>query len=71
MQRQQVESSVIKSVGYDPALHTLEIEVKSGRVYRYDEVEEKTFKEMMDAKSMGRYFNANIRDKYRGERLEE
>ena len=44
MERQNVESSLAISVGYDPATSTLEIEFKtSGAVWQYYDVPESVF----------------------------
>jgi gluconate kinase len=64
MQRQFVESSMMRTVGYDPKEQILEIEFQSGRIYHYYEVEETVFKELIEAESLGRYFRDNIQDLY-------
>lgn len=65
MKRQPVQSSMIRSIGYDEATATLEIEFRSGEVYQYYGVEPEIYREMMKAPSHGRYFLARIRDVYR------
>ena len=35
MQRAQVESTMLRSVGYDPSTRMLELEFRNGRLYRY------------------------------------
>ncbi len=65
MERQAVESGLIRSVGYDPAQSILEVELAgSGRVYRYYDVPYSAFEELMEAESKGTYFNDQIRDLY-------
>ena len=64
MKRQIVASSNLRSVGYDEATHTLEIEFQNGRVYRYLEVPREVYEGLMKADSLGRYFNEYIRDDY-------
>ncbi|GGD85945.1 KTSC domain-containing protein [Microbacterium murale] len=64
MRRLGVESSAIRSVGYDAGLATLEIEFTSGDVYRYHAVPPSVHRALMDAESKGRYFVAHIRDVY-------
>lgn len=64
MKRQEVVSSNLRSVGYDEATRTLEIEFRSGRVYRYIEVPRDVYEELMSADSLGRYFNKYIREAY-------
>ena len=64
MQRQSVESSNLRSVGYDEFLLVLEIEFKSGAVYRYYGVPSEVHHELINAESVGKYFNANVKSKY-------
>jgi hypothetical protein len=65
--RQKVVSSVLSSIGYDPVSMTLEIEFHSGAVYRYLEVPRTAYQQLLAAPSLGRHFNAEIRDRYRTE----
>lgn len=67
--RTAVESSSIKSVGYDADTQTLEVEFIRGTFYRYPRVSSKTFEEMLKAESVGKFFAANIRDSYKGKRV--
>jgi hypothetical protein len=64
MRRQRVESSAIRSVGYDPSLATLEIEFTSGEIYRYHAVPPSRYRALLDAESKGHYFLEHIRDVY-------
>lgn len=64
MERQPVSSSNLRSVGYDAATQTLEVEFHGGRIYRYDGVPESVYRGLMAAASHGSYFHANIRNKY-------
>lgn len=64
MERQPVSSSNLVSVGYDANSETLEIEFKSGVVYRYFNVPAFEYQQLMSAGSHGVYFNANIKDVY-------
>jgi len=57
----------MRSVGYRRP--TLEIEFASGDVYRYFGVPPSVHDELMRAESHGRFFNANIRDRFRYERM--
>lgn len=70
MRRLGVESSAIRSVGYDSALALLEIEFTSGDVYRYHAVPPSVHQALMDAESKGRCFVASIRDVYPTVRVE-
>lgn len=64
MKRTEVESSMIRSVGYDPDARVLEIEFNSDQVYQYLDVPSEEYAGLMQAESHGRYFLANIRDVY-------
>jgi lysyl-tRNA synthetase class 2 len=65
-----VTSSVIASVGYDPATATLEIELLDGAVYRYFAVPQRQVDELLTAQSIGRFYNQVIKPRYPYERLE-
>lgn len=69
MDRQPIESSMIESAGYEPADRMLEIQFKSGSVYRYYDVPEEVYTDLLEADSAGRYFDAIIRDVYEYERV--
>lgn len=57
MERVQVESSNLVSVGYNPETATLEIEFHSGSIYQYSGVPEDVYRGLMNAGSKGRYFH--------------
>ena len=63
--RVPVESSALASVGYSRHLQVLEVEFRNGSVYRYVDVPETVFHELMDAPSKAGYYNSNIRGRYR------
>ncbi len=63
--RQPVESSSIRSVGYDTINRTLELEFTSGAVYRYHDVPFTVVHRLGTAPSIGRYVSHNIRGCYR------
>ncbi|KQV15387.1 MULTISPECIES: KTSC domain-containing protein [unclassified Kitasatospora] len=67
MNRQQVESSCLRSVGHQGT--TLELEFHSGSVYRYPGVPPEVHRSLLAAPSLGRYFHEHIRDHYPYERL--
>lgn len=67
MDVQSVESSVLAAIGYDRKEHVLEATFRTGRVYRYFDVPAAVYKGLLNAPSVGSYFNRNIRDKYRAE----
>jgi hypothetical protein len=69
IKRQPVESSVLATVGYDARRRLLEIEFRSGAIYRYLEVPGEIHSRLLAAESKGHFFGANIRDKFRSERV--
>jgi hypothetical protein len=63
--RLPVDSSALLSVGYSRAQHILEVEFrKEGLVYRYLDVPENVFRELLAAPSKAGYYNDNIRGHY-------
>jgi len=64
MQRESVDSSNIKSVGYDSEASILEVEFKRGAIYQYAGVPSSVYEELMSAKSAGKYFAAHIAKTY-------
>ena len=61
MDRQAVESSMIKSVGYDPSDQILEVEFTKGQVYQYEGVSIDIFDTLMSAESIGKSFSQHVR----------
>ncbi|MBA1275757.1 KTSC domain-containing protein [Stutzerimonas azotifigens] len=57
MARARVESESLRSVGYDPARRVLEVEFQGDGVYRYEDVPPEVVLELLEAESMGTYFN--------------
>ena len=69
IQRAAVESSSIASVGYGRASKLLEIEFRSGAIYRYREVPENVFTAFSAARSKGHFFGTQVRGKYTFDKL--
>lgn len=69
MDREQVKSSNIKSVGYDPEQTLLEVEFKNGAVYQYEDVPEDIYQDMLVAESVGKYFNTQVKGVYAEKRV--
>jgi len=69
MEMNAVKSSNIKAAGFDGG--TLRVRFGTGTEYEYFKVKPEVFQEFMSAKSQGKYFNANIRGKYEGAKVEE
>lgn len=61
----QLASTNLNTVAYDPDTSTLEVEFHSGGSYTYQGVTQDVYDGLLAAPSAGRYFHANIRDRYR------
>ena len=64
MNRNQVASSNIASIGYDTTTQTLEVEFQNGWVYQYYGVPEFLHQEIMGAPSKGQFLNQYIKNAY-------
>lgn len=64
MVRTPVKSSNLKSVGYDPATKTLEVEFHSGAVHRYAGIPSGHHQNLIKSKSPGSYFHTHIKDAF-------
>lgn len=64
MDRINVTSSNIRSIGYDPKAQALEVEFKSGSLYRYSGVPASVYDTFVAAPSKGRFFDSRIKDRY-------
>ena len=65
IKRFPVESSALAAVGYSKKLRALEIEFRNGAIYRYLEVKPSVYEELLNAPSKARFYDQNIRRKYR------
>ncbi len=64
MLRQVVDSSSLRSVGYDRATETLEVEFRNGSIYRYEGVAVEVWNRLRHADSLGRFFQDHVRDQF-------
>lgn len=64
MNRNQVASSNLSSVGYDEPTETLEIEFNNGAVYQYYNVTANIFDQFMQAPSKGQFLHVYIKNAY-------
>ena len=63
--RQPIDSTAIAKVGYSKRRHILEIEFANGAVYRYLNVSPSVYRDLMSAESRTRFYDFNIKGKYR------
>lgn len=61
---QAVESSNIKSAGYNLGQNILRIEFNGGGVYNYYEVPKDVFEGLVSAESVGKFFHKHIKGRY-------
>lgn len=70
MDRVLVRSSNVAAVGYDEGRSILEVEFRSGGVYRYYGVPVGHFKILIGGSvSVGRYLNSEIKPRYQCEQI--
>lgn len=69
MKRENVESSVLKSVGYDEDKKVLETELVNSSLYEYYNVPASEYTNLMESASLGKYYNKHIK-KYRYKKFE-
>ena len=69
IEREPVQSTNIRSVGYDPQEMILEVEFYSGSVYQYLNVSHAVYQEFMASNSKGKYLNSSIKPHYSFRRL--
>lgn len=70
MERDQVDSSMIASIGYEQYSGTIEVEFRSsGQIWQYYDVPEFTYNELRASGSLGKAFHATIKGHFREARV--
>lgn len=69
MRRVPLESSVLASALYFPRKQVLELEFRSGAVYRYLGFPPQQYGELLAADSKGSYFSHYVRDRFPCQRV--
>ena len=70
MQRENIESKIIKSIGYDAIEQTLEIEfIKDGSVWQYFGFSEINWHEFKISDSKEKYWRGEIQGNYKNSRV--
>lgn len=59
-----VKSSLLVAVGYSKPTRALILEFKRKRIYRYENVPEKVYTDLLDAPSHGKFFHQHIRNEF-------
>ena len=69
MQRKRVNSSRLRSIGYDEQTETLEIEMSDGTVYQYGKVSPEVHRRFMNAPNPSTFFEDKIAEEYTAKRV--
>ncbi|MBI1397092.1 MAG: KTSC domain-containing protein [Betaproteobacteria bacterium] len=64
MERRKLNSSQIRSVGYDAAAQILEIEFPNGSIVQYSRVSSEVHRRLLASPSPGSYFRDQIDESY-------
>lgn len=69
MQRKRVNSSKVRSVGYDEKSQTLEVELSDGQVFQYVKVYPEVYRQFMAAPNPATFYDDKIAEDYTGRRV--
>jgi hypothetical protein len=64
VERKRVNSSKLRSVGYDEKTRTLEVEMSTGQVYQYTGVYPEVHRRLMAAPNPTSFFDDKIAEEY-------
>jgi hypothetical protein len=69
MERKRVNSSRLRSVGYDEKNQVLEVELSNGQVWQYSKVSPEVHRRFMAAPNPTSYFDDKIAEEYSSRRV--
>jgi hypothetical protein len=69
MERQPVQSCILRSVGYDDTTKNMEIEFHSGLIYQYSGVPTKVHDDLMKSSAVGKFFADKVRSRFRAKQI--
>ena len=69
MERRKVNSSAIRSIGYDERARALEVEHTDGAVYQYGNVPAEVHRRMMAAPSIVSFYRDRIEEEFSRKRI--
>jgi hypothetical protein len=69
MERKKVNSSRIRSVGYDERNHLLEVELSDGSIYQYSGVSPEVHRRFVSAPTIASFFQDKIEEEFPRKRL--
>jgi hypothetical protein len=65
----RVHSSVLSGIRYHPDRRVLEAQFRSGRIYHYFEVPHRVYEQLLEAPSIGTYFNKVVKPRFRAKMI--
>lgn len=65
MEKVKAESSTIDEIEYDSEKNELFVTFKNGKKYKYSEVNDKVFRDFIEADSQGKFFTTNIKNSFK------
>ncbi len=69
MDRKKVNSSGIRSIGYEASSQILEVELADGSIWQYSKVPSEVHRRLMAAPSVVSYYRDNVEEEYSRRRL--
>ena len=69
MDRKNVSSSSIRSIGFDERNRVLEVEFNDGRINQYSGVSAEIHRRLMSAPSIVSYFSENVEESFTAKRI--
>ena len=69
MERKRVNSSKIRSIGYDEKTQTLEVELSNGQLWQYPKVYPEVYRRFLAAPNPTSFFEDRIAEDYTGRRV--
>ena len=69
IQHTVTRSSMITEIEYDDSEKLLKLKFAKGGWYEYNDVPKEVYQDLLNSESIGKYFLANIKDKYKTERV--
>jgi len=69
MDRKHVNSSKVRSIGYDEKTMTLEVELSGGQVFQYPKVYPEVYRRFMAAPNPTSFYDDKIAEEYTGRRV--
>ena len=69
MERQNVKSRILRSVGYNDSSKILEIEFQNGLVYQFLDVPPKVYADLIHSGEIGKFFTDKVRTRFRTKQI--